>query len=97
MHPEKRSGLARLVGDEARLRQWEERISADPARIAAGWTRRFVVDASRCEEMVRLYRDLGYEVVADPVRPEDIADECDDCQLVAALQFRLIYTRPQRP
>ena len=40
-----------------------------------------------------LYRELGFEVCADPVRPEDLAGECEACRLVAALSFKSIYTR----
>lgn len=65
----------------------------DPARIAAGWQPRFVADAARTREAVELYQALGLEVCADPVRGSAAAEQCRDCQLVALLQFRMIYTR----
>jgi hypothetical protein len=42
---------------------------------------------------VDLYEGAGFEVAADPIRREDFPDGCDDCQLLALLQFRTVYTR----
>lgn len=64
----------------------------DAGRVAAGWEYRFVADGARADESVGLYRELGFEVAADPVG-EAVSPDCADCQLVAALRFRAIYTR----
>ncbi len=96
MPDDRESSLGRLVGLEARLAEWETRLRPDPARLADGWTRRFIADGARAEEAIALYRELGFEVCADPVRPEEIAEECGDCRLLAALKFKTIYTRPDR-
>ena len=45
---------------------------------------------------MELYASLGYEVRAEPVRREDVADDCEDCQLVMLLKFATIYTRRPR-
>jgi len=70
-----------------------QRVRANPARLAAGWERRFVTDAGRADEAVALYAAMGYEVVADPVVPEDLDEGCDTCAL--ATMFRTVYTRRQ--
>jgi hypothetical protein len=85
--------LGRLVQAEAHVALAAANLEADPARLADGWERRFVADGRRAEEAIALYRGMGYEVVADPLRPEDTRAECEGCQLVALLQFRMIYTR----
>ncbi len=85
--------LARLVRAEAHRRLAEGPLAPDPARAAAGWERRFVADGARCEEAMRLYADLGFEVCADPVRPAELGDDCEACQLVILRQFKTIYTR----
>jgi hypothetical protein len=74
-------------------------VAPDPARIAGGWELRFIADRSRAEEAIRLYGELGFEVAADSIAPENLPRDCADCRLVMALQFRAIYTRrrPQGP
>lgn len=85
------------VGDEARRAFSEAQLRADPARLAAGWERRFLADAHRVREAMELYAQLGYEVCADPVSPDQLAEDCEGCQLPALLQFRMIYTRKKKP
>lgn len=88
-------GLARMEAWKARM---AESVPADPARLAAGWERRFVASGERVEEMASLYRELGFEVCADPVDPSTMEDECAGCGLVAALAFVTLYTRrPSAP
>ncbi len=71
----------------------EAEIAPDPQRIADGWERRFIADGPRADEMIALYRELGFEVAADPVRPEQLGDDCQDCQVLILLEFKTIYTR----
>jgi hypothetical protein len=94
--PDSAAPLGRLVRQEAHRLLSEAQLAPDPARVAEGWQRRFIADGPRCEEALRLYRELGYEACADPLTPEDLAGECGDCQLVMALQFKTIYTRSPR-
>ena len=87
------ASLGPLVEQEARRFLSEAQLEGDPALLADGWERRFIADARRAEEAVELYESLGYEVRAEPVRREEMGEDCDDCQLLAALQFQTIYTR----
>jgi len=69
-------------------------------RVAAGWEFRFVAEGKRAEEMIELYRELGFEVAADPVGGEVVGegrDDCVACQELAADRFTAIYTRVVRP
>ncbi|HEX7078160.1 MAG TPA: hypothetical protein VF363_07055 [Candidatus Eisenbacteria bacterium] len=90
---EESAPLAAVVRGEALRAHAESRIRSDPARIADGWERRFVVEARRVEEYVRLYESAGFEVAADPVRADQAEEACGDCRVVLALQFRVVYTR----
>ena len=65
--------------------------------MADGWERRFIADGERAREAMELYEELGYEVCADPLRPEDMANDCEDCKLLMLLQFKTIYTRRRGP
>ncbi|NIQ53639.1 MAG: hypothetical protein GWM92_09965, partial [Gemmatimonadetes bacterium] len=51
----------------------------DSERIREGWEHRFVASGERVEEMIALYRELGFEVVADPVTTGGLVDGCAAC------------------
>lgn len=87
------ASLGPIVEQEARRVLSERLTEGDPERLAEGWERRFIADPGRAREAIELYTQLGYEVLADPVRPEDLGEGCEDCVLVAALRFQVIYTR----
>lgn len=89
--------LSGVVQGEAHRMLSEAQLAPDPTRVADGWERRFITDATRLKEVVALYEGAGFEVAADPIRREDFPDGCDDCQLLALLQFRTIYTRREAP
>lgn len=80
-----------IVESEALRALGQQRVRANPARLAAGWERRFVTDVTRVAEAIALYEAAGFEAVADPVRPEELDDGCDACAL--ATMFRTVYTR----
>jgi len=82
-----------IVSTEAKRALSAAQVEADPSRVADGWERRFIADGPRAEEMMQLYRALGYEVVADPIRPEQLGNDCEDCRVLIQLAFRMIYTR----
>jgi len=69
----------------------------NPQRTAQGWEFRFVAGGPRLKEALKLYRELGFEVLAEPVPAESFPDECEGCQLVALLALRTIYTRRPPP
>ncbi len=87
------ASLGPLIEQEAQRMLSERALEGDPERLADGWERRFIADGRRAEEAIELYEQLGYEVCADPVRRDDVGEDCDDCQLVALLKFVTIYTR----
>ena len=89
--------LAMLVQEEARRMLSEAALEGDPKLLAEGWERRFMADAERAKEAVELYEELGYEVRTEAVRSEDVADDCEDCQLLMLLEFQTIYTRKRAP
>lgn len=68
------------------------RTRTEEELLDEGWTRQFVAAPARLQEAVELYKSLGYEVRLEPLTPEDLGDECQDCHLATAL-FRVIYTR----
>ena len=90
------SPLGSLVEQEARRAVAEAQLEADPQRIADGWERRFIADPQRAKEATDLYTELGFEVCADPVRSDELGEDCEDCRLLAQLRFKTIYTRKMK-
>jgi hypothetical protein len=86
------ASLRLVVEGEARRTLSESQLAPDPALTAEGWERRFIADPRRAREATDLYTQLGFEVRAEPLSPEELGDDCSDCQLVL-LGFRTIYTR----
>jgi len=58
-----------------------------------GWEKRFTTDEPRLSEMVEQYKDLGFEVLLEPVDPQ--AEDCTTCLTDTAFSdhYRTIYTR----
>ncbi len=59
-----------------------------------GWEKRFTIDEPRLSEMVEQYRELGFEVLIEPVDPS--SEECDICVETDPNRYRTIYTRRKR-
>jgi len=90
--PEER--LLALVRAEEKRVLSEAQLAADPARLAEGWERRFVIERPRVAELIRLYEASGYEAVADPLRAAASSEEgCAECPVAGALEFCMVYTR----
>ena len=68
-------------------------ILPDPDLVAKGWERRFMADPNRLQESTAIYKELGYEIHIEPVKPEELSTVCGDCRLVACSAFSTIYTR----
>ncbi len=71
----------------------DAQLQPDSVLIAQGWERRFTADEQRGKEAMELYSQLGYEVRAEPVLPEEVPNDCQDCRTVLSLYFQTIYTR----
>ncbi len=58
-----------------------------------GWEKRFTIDEPRLSEMVEEYKEVGFEVLLEPV---DISsEECTTCLKSPAFgqRYKTIYTR----
>ena len=82
-------GLSRRMLSAAQLQP-------NSSLIAQGWERRFTADEQRAKEAMDLYSQLGFEVRAEPVLPEELQDDCQDCKTVVSYYFQTIYTRKRK-
>ena len=58
-----------------------------------GWTRQFITDEPRLSEAVKEYRELGFEVLMEPINPKEMDEECSSCLMASCDQYKIIYTR----
>jgi len=58
-----------------------------------GWEKRFTIDEPRLSEMVEQYKELGFEVLLEPV--DTSTEECIECLTDPAFsdRYKTIYTR----
>jgi len=59
----------------------------------AGWEKRFTIDEPRLSEMVEQYKELGFEVLLEPV--DTSSEECTSCITAFPHLYKTIYTRRQ--
>jgi len=59
-----------------------------------GWEKRFTIDGPRLSEMVEQYKELGFEVLLEPV--DTSTEECTSCITAFPDRYKTIYTRPNR-
>jgi hypothetical protein len=58
-----------------------------------GWQKRFTIDEPRLSEMVEQYKELGFEVLLEPV--DTSSEECTTCITDSHERYKTIYTRPK--
>ena len=71
----------------------EHKSSRDALLSAQGWTRRFSAGPPRLEEAVEGYRELGFEVLLEPVDTSR-GSGCTVCIIEHPDDVKVIYTRP---
>jgi hypothetical protein len=59
-----------------------------------GWEKRFTMDEPRLSEMTDQYKELGFEVLLEPV--DFSSEECTDCMAADPKRYKTIYTRQKK-
>ena len=58
-----------------------------------GWFKRTTIDEPRLSEIVNEYKPLGYEVHLEPVKLEDLDEDCRKCYGNQIDKLRTAYVR----
>lgn len=61
-----------------------------------GWVKQTTIGEPRLSEIVELYRSLGYEVRLEPVKPEELDDECRRCYELEGEKVKTVYVRKKK-
>lgn len=64
----------------------------DDELTGQGWERRSILDISRLDEVVEMYRELGFEVLVRDFDPTMVTDP-DSCIECTDDKVKVVYTR----
>jgi len=66
-------------------------VSREEELKKEGWEKRFTMDEPRLSEMAEQYKELGFEVLLEPV--DTSSEECISCIAISPERYKTIYTR----
>ena len=66
-------------------------MSREEALKKEGWEKWFTIDQPRLSEMVEQYKEVGFEVLLEPV--DTSSEECTTCITAFHDRYKTIYTR----
>jgi len=61
-----------------------------------GWIKRTAIDEPRLSEIILEYESLGYEVQLEPVKLEDLDEECKMCYQSQIDKIKTVYVRKRK-
>ncbi len=61
-----------------------------------GWIKRTTIDEPRLSEIVEEYESLGFDVHLEPVKVEDLDEECRRCYQNQIDKIRTVYVRKRK-
>ena len=71
-------------------------MSRQDQLAAEGWIKQFITDEPHLSEAVEEYQELGFEVLLEPIDPQEMTEECTTCLMGACDRYKTIYTRRKR-
>ncbi|OQW97613.1 MAG: hypothetical protein BWK74_06070 [Desulfobacteraceae bacterium A6] len=57
-----------------------------------GWEKRSTTDEPRLSELIKMYEEIGFEVLLMPFAPDE-EPGCSECMKTSPQRYRTIYTR----
>jgi hypothetical protein len=61
-----------------------------------GWIKQTTIGEPRLSEIVELYKSLGYEVRLEPVKLDELDEECRKCYELEEDKVRTVYIRKKK-
>jgi len=58
-----------------------------------GWIKRTTIGEPRLSEIVELYKSLGYEVLVEPVKLDELDEACRRCYENEADEIKTVYVK----
>ena len=61
-----------------------------------GWVKQTTIGEPRLSEIVQLYRSLGYEVHIEPVKLDELDEECRSCYESEIDEVKTVYIKKKK-
>ncbi len=61
-----------------------------------GWVKQTTIGEPRLSEIVELYKSLGYEVRFEPVKLDELDEECRRCYESEIDEVKTVYVRKKK-
>jgi len=61
-----------------------------------GWIKQTTIGEPRLSEIVELYQSLGYEVRLEPVKLDELDEECRRCYDLEEDRVKTVYVRKKK-
>jgi len=61
-----------------------------------GWIKQTTIGEPRLSEIVELYKSLGYEVHLEPVKLDELDEECRKCYEIEGDKVKTVYVRKKK-
>ena len=61
-----------------------------------GWVKQTTIGEPRLSEIVELYESLGYEVRLEPVKLDELDEECRRCYESEVDEVKTVYVRKKK-
>jgi len=57
------------------------------------WEKRNIIEKERVDEIIELYRNIGFEVMVKDFEPDREDEDCNECMKHEPEKYKVIYTR----
>jgi hypothetical protein len=71
----------------------EDKESREKRLETEGWVKQTTIGEPRLSEIVELYKSLGYEVHLEPVKLDELDEECRSCYESEVGEVKTVYVR----
>ena len=61
-----------------------------------GWVKRTTIDEPRLSEITELYTSLGFEVRVEPVKLDELDEDCKKCYKNIIDELKTVYVRKRK-
>ena len=73
-----------------------EKVLREKKLEKEGWVKQTTIGEPRLSEIVQLYRSLGYEVHLEPIKLDELDEECRRCYESEIHEVKTVYVRKKK-